>query len=333
MQRVIASITTNPSFPKDSLSLAPDADSIRELVPQLTGPLPGWTGYFNKHAGYARARLAMETAYDQLLQRGTRFEFGERGEAVSVSHIPSSEPPQIQTRSGTIYTADRIIMALGASTPRLLLSATPQLTAKSWAVGHIQLTHEEAERMEGMAVVNCSDLGFFFEPDPDTRLLKLCAHGGGYTNYEPVESQGLPRGVREVSLPPPANNVALSVGIPVEDEQLLRQLLAEALPQFQDRPLIRTFMCWCSDTRDSEYIIDYVPGSNNLVLAGGDSGHAFKMFPIFGGWVVDLLECGEQATARWRWKEIDRSGPAQVDWRVGSVKDIKEACRIDPTNR
>lgn len=321
MQQVLSSITSHPACPKNSLVLTPDAKSIQTVVPQLTGPITGWSGYFNKHAGYARAGLAMKKVYNELVRRGAKFEFGERGDAIEILQSADCVRPQIRTRSGTVYTADKVVIALGAHTPKLLPSTISQLTAKSWAVGHIQLTPEEAKSLRGMPVVNCRDLGFFFEPDVETGLLKLCAHGGGYTNYIASKNSSEQGESAKVSLPLSATKS--HAGIPLEDEMLLRKLLAETLPQFKDRPLIRKLMCWCSDTKDSEYIIDYVPRSNNLVIAGGDSGHAFKMFPIFGKWVVDLLERGEQITARWKWKEVTHSDDENIAWRVGSVKDIK----------
>ena len=263
--------------------------------------------------------------YNELVHRGVTFKFGERGEADEILLSADSTSPRIHTKSGLIYTSDVVIIALGAHTTKLLPSAAAQLTAKAWAVGHVQLTPNEAAELQGMPVVNCRDLGFLFEPDFDTGLIKLCANGGGYTNYINAGSRSGGE-IMKISMPLSAQES--HSGIPLDDERLLRKLLAETLPQFKDRPLVKQFICWCSDTRDSEYIIDYVPGWNNLILAGGDSGHAFKMFPIFGKWVVDVLEKGQQTIDRWKWKNTDTSEHAgDISWRTGSVKDIQQVER------
>jgi sarcosine oxidase / L-pipecolate oxidase len=299
-------------------------------VPQIKGPCSGWSGYFNKHAGYARAGLALKKVHHELVRRGVAFEFGARGEAEEILQSADSKSPRIRTKSGAIHTGDFTIIALGAHTPKLLPSAATQLTAKAWAVGHVQLSPDEAADLKGMPVINCRDLGFLFEPDLDTGLIKLCANGGGYTNYIETGQRGGDKRPGSVSVPPSTEES--HAGIPLEDEKLLRKLLAETLPQFKDRPLVKQFVCWCSDTRDSEYIIDYVPGWNNLILAGGDSGHAFKMFPIFGKWVVEVLEGGKQPIDRWKWKDIDANELADdIGWRVGSVKDIKLVCWNRPS--
>ena len=298
-------------------------------MPQLTGPLTGWSGYFNSHAGYARAAPALEAVHVELLARGVKFYLGTSGDATAL--LPDEETakifpaprPYIKTADNKIHCADVVIMALGAHTARLIPAAGAQLTAKAWAVGHVRVSANEAKRLKDLPVVNCRDLGFFFEPVPvdDTKrewLIKLCAHGGGYTNKAAATGS-------KFSIPPieAQDNDA----IPVEDEALIRRLLREALPDFAERPLERRFMCWCADTADSEYVIDYVPGYDGLVLAGGDSGHAFKMLPIFGEWVADMVEKRIQVEKRWRWKTGNSDGEEDIGWRIGGVKDISEVER------
>jgi sarcosine oxidase/L-pipecolate oxidase len=76
--------------------------------------------------------------------------------------------------------------------------------------------------------------------------------------------------------------------------------------------------------------VDYIPEtSSSIILLSGDSGHGFKMFPIVGSWVTDLLSAtdAKQSVARWRWKQPSpNAGKADwggdVSWRLGQSKEF-----------
>jgi sarcosine oxidase/L-pipecolate oxidase len=92
-------------------------------------------------------------------------------------------------------------------------------------------------------------------------------------------------------------------------------------------------MCWFSDTHDSNYCIDYMPGTQkSIVCLSGDSGHGFKMMPIFGKWVVDLIRAGQQNEQRWKWPTTDSSGQDwgdAVSWRVGRGGELRDFVDVD----
>lgn len=305
LQKSLASISSHPSF-SGQIQPINTRDDIRPIAPALDGPME-WTGYFNRLAGYAHAADALRAVAAACRALGVSLKLGA-GAASLLFDGGGDTCVGARTLSGAEHRADRVVLALGASVASLLPQIAPQITAKAWSVGHVRLSPDEAARLAGIPVTYARDLGFFFEPDRATGLLKLCPAGAGFTNFV---GEGL-------SLPPADSN-----WIPPEDEEKIRALLRETLPALADRPLVDKKLCWCADTADSEYVIDYVPGKRNLVVVGGDSGHAFKMMPVVGNWVRDLLEKGEQDVARWRWNE-GRGGAGEVSWRVGMPVDIKE---------
>jgi sarcosine oxidase/L-pipecolate oxidase len=270
--------------------------------------MEGWKGYFNELAGYARAGDALRAVYEVVKGMGVDVRLGE--EFLALEHMDGRCTAAV-TAEGKRYAAEVTIVALGASVlaEGIVPGLRNQVTAKCWTIAHVQLSEEEAERLKGVPVTHSRDLGFFAGPDGD-RLLKLSPSGGGFTNY--VDGISVPREEADF--------------LPAGEEEAIREILREHLPSLADRPLVGCKICWCADAVDSDYMIDFVPVMDNLVVATGDSGHAFKMFPLVGEWVKKVIEDGEQKIERWKWKErAETDGePAEVSWRVGKTRDLSE---------
>ncbi|CAH0018921.1 unnamed protein product [Clonostachys rhizophaga] len=307
LAKSLSNVSNRPAWQGKIKPLNTRAD-IRAVAPAFDGPME-WKGYFNSLAGWAHATDSMHAVYSACCLLGVDFKLG-----VTVEKLAWKGEKCIgaYSASGELYSADVTVVSLGASVAAVVPELAPQITAKAFAVAHIQLTPAEALRLRGIPVTYARDLGFFFEPDPRTGLLKLCPSGAGITNYRNTK----------VSLPPVDSNY-----IPAHDEEAMRKLLRETLPWLADRPLINKHMCWIADTRDSAYVFDYLPGKTGVVVATGDSGTAFKMLPIAGKWVKKVIEDGKQSELRWQWKNVSGSND-DVSWRVGKPYDLSEEPRI-----
>ena len=341
LEKALASIESDPAFAPGIRRLN-DPRDFREYTWQYSGPLTGFRGYYNRLAGYAHSADALVGIWKHCAARGVRFVQGERagkveelvyerGDAHSEaahgksggggggSGGPGSKCTGVRTADGKVHAADLTICALGAHGASLLPGLGRFTTARCWSVAHVQLSSDEANFLRGIPTTNVRDLGFFFEPDPETRLFKLCPLGTGYANTRPEDG---------VSLPPPDELPPPQDFIPLEDEMKLRTLLRETFPWMADRPFVDKKLCWFSDTVDSEYCIDFVPDMGSSIVAlSGDSGHGFKMMPVFGKWVVQLLEEGGQPLERWRWRTTDLRGKdwgEEVSWRIGGGCELSE---------
>lgn len=82
----------------------------------------------------------------------------------------------------------------------------PVLVRRSYVV-----TEEECNILRSLPVTNVRDLGYYFEPDPATRLFKLCHLSSGYTNM---------RSGTSLPLTTPSEG-PMHDFIPLEDEQKL----------------------------------------------------------------------------------------------------------------
>ncbi|KAL2398604.1 L-saccharopine oxidase [Exophiala dermatitidis] len=323
LQTALLSVKDHPVFAPGITALN-KPEEFKDIYWQFTGPLTGFRGYHNRLAGYAHSSNAMLDTYRYLGARGVKFVLGpQRGKAVELLYNNarnSSERRCIGFRvaSGETHHARRTIVCLGAWAAKLIPEIGSYVVAKSWSVAHIQLTERECDYLRGIPVLNVRDLGFFFEPDPATKLFKLCPLGAGYINSDKSTGISLPPGD---SLPAPRDY------IPAADEKKLRRLLEQTLPWLADRPFVEQKMCWFADTSDSEYTVDFVPNAgDSLVVLSGDSGHGFKMMPIVGEWVVELLNNGKQVLPRWQWRQSHGKGGKEwgdaVSWRVGTTEEI-----------
>ncbi|KAF2970927.1 hypothetical protein GQX73_g2629 [Xylaria multiplex] len=310
----------HPEVNKCLVSLNNKEDIVRAAWQFQDGPLPGWKGYFNRYDGYAHSTNALKAVQEVCVALGVRFFLGKAGTVGEVLYQGQGQGRKatgVRTQDGLTHKAKLVIIAAGAAAESLVPELGVQVVAKSWSVAHVKLTDKEASALRGIPVTYARDLGFFFEPEPGTNLLKLCPMGAGFINT----------GQRGISRPP--ETMEESRFMPPEDEERCRKLLAQTLPALANRPLINKTLCWFADTADSDFIIDYVPNTtNSVVLLSGDSGHGFKMFPIVGDWVKALIEAkdAQQSIVRWRWKSRTEGGNwgADVSWRLGNSEEFKD---------
>jgi sarcosine oxidase/sarcosine oxidase/L-pipecolate oxidase len=126
------------------------------------------------------------------------------------------------------------------------------------------------------------------EPQPGTGIIKLVNEFAGYTHN--VECRPFPSPTTKVMSVPRSHAENPTDTFPTECELAIYKLIDTCLPHLSGRPLINRAMCWCTDTVDSQWLICEHPRYKNLILATGDSGHTFKMFPVVGKQVADLVE-------------------------------------------
>ena len=336
LEKALSSISSHPTFAPEIRQLNGSKD-FKNHTWQYTGPLTGFKGYYNRIAGYAHSADTLKGIWEHCASRGVKFIMGESaGKATELLYagattFDSSNTGKgrqeglgkrrcigVKTADGKRHSADLTICALGAYNASLIPSLGNFTVARCWSVAHVQLSEAETDYLRGIPTTNVRDLGFFFEPDPKTRLFKLCPLGTGYTN---TSDNG-------ISLPPGDRLPIPQDYIPLEDEQKLRQLLRETFPWMAERPFVEQKLCWFADTADSEYCIDFVPDTDkSLVMLSGDSGHGFKMMPSFGKWVVELLDHQRQKLQRWQWRNTDLRGQdwsTSVSWRIGTSGELRD---------
>ncbi|KAG9568209.1 fructosyl amino acid oxidase, partial [Aureobasidium melanogenum] len=264
----------------------------------IHGDLSQTSGYCNLDAGWVDAGKSIEHLASLCEESGVTFLVGQDStviELVTTNSDSRKEVTGVLTANGEVLDADAVIMATGAWTPHLI-EAGNRFISTGQPVGYMQLTSEEAEEMRGNPVmINLSTGWFAFPPTQNDNILKMARHGYGFETTQSSRSA-------RYSAP---NLASQADYLPADAEQALRDGLALFLPKFKDRAFSRTKLCWYTDTPKGDFIVDYHPEYTNLFLATGGSGHAFKLLPILGRYVVDNFEgtASEEQQKKWEWPE------------------------------
>ena len=289
------------------------AERIRELpnpgairAASGTGCSSGSWGYINNNSGWANAEASMAWLLEQVKQTG-RVNF-IAGAVVSLEH-EGTTVTGAKLSDGRVLSADLVMVAAGAWTGSLV-DLHGQAIATGQIMGYVDLTEAEQERLGKMPVILNLSTGLFIIP-PVNRVLKVARHAYGYVN--PIELPVPPLPVSPQSTPaitlsiPRTSYTDPELEIPANGAAELRAALREMVPELQDRPFTKTRLCWYSDTRTADFLIDYHPFWQNLFVATGDSGHAFKFMPVIGNKIVDCLmrKCPAEFKGKWDWKGGD----------------------------
>ena len=74
----------------------------------------------------------------------------------------------------------------------------------------------------------------------------------------------------------------------------VRAYIAARLPGLVGRPVVFTHVSQLENTDNEHFLIDRHPGHDNVFIAGGGSGHAYKMGPVIGEHVARFVLQGAQ---------------------------------------
>lgn len=290
---------------------------------KYNGLQKGEQSKFNPYGGLGHSSNAMVAVYKEAKELGVQFVFGDDGHAVGVEHGDGNKVV-IVTKSGLKCTAGTVIVSLGSNTGRLL-DLKGQQSATGLFVTFIKLTNAEYEKYKDCSILFDAKMGYFFPPDPETKLLKVALPGSG-TCHNVHDPHAAASEDRKISLPR-FKNLNPADTMPLHGELEAKLLLAKYVPELAYHKLLHSKICWIGDTGDSNFIIDRVPGFSNLFVASGDSGHAFKFLPNIGKYILKRVtgQLDPVLAHLWRWKNGTGFDPAKCSWRVLSeYPDVSE---------
>jgi len=83
-------------------------------------------------------------------------------------------------------------------------------------------------------------------------------------------------------------------------EASLRAFVADTLPSLATATIVHRRLCVYGDSADGDLLIARHPERENLVIATGGSGHAFKFAPVLGALIADVAFGHDHPRFRWR---------------------------------
>jgi sarcosine oxidase len=225
---------------------------------------------FEPEGGFLRARLATQTVEAQVAEGGGDVRIaavvppaggGARLERVRLSSSPAADGGEIE--------ADAFVFACGPWLPRIF-----------------------PEVFRNRLVVTRQDVFYFGTPPGDSRFSPPAMPA--WCEYE-TEFYGIPAvngGGFKL-----ANNQGVAGFDPTDGERVAdprnleaaRRYLARRFPELAGAPLVETRVCQYERTPDSNLVFDRHPQYENVWMAGGGSGHGFKLGPAVGEFIAGVV--------------------------------------------
>ena len=297
------------SLEQDSFEVVAGRGHRPELLDAVAvrARFPAWNadvyrhGTYDPEGGFVESGRVVSRLVEEARNLGVEVRegvsFGRLLEAPSPGGLSPRIAGIVSTRGERIE-AGQVVLALGAWTPHALPWLASEFRSTGHPVFHLVPDDPEAFR-PGRFPVFCADIqatGYYgFPLHPVSGVVKIARHGLG----RPMHPESPERSVT------------------AEESRDLRAFLAATFPQLQDAPIAYTRICLYCDSRDGHFWIARDPGRPGLVVAAGDSGHAFKFAPVLGSIIADVVEGRNhllQDRFRWRpgirparWEEATRS--------------------------
>ena len=221
-------------------------------------------GIFEPGSGVLLARRAVNAVAEQAAGRGVDL----RTAAVQPP-APAWRGEALYLSDGTRLSAGSFVFACGPWLPKLF----PDLLAPL-----LRPTRQE--------------VFFFGTPAGDRRLAPsslpawIDFHAGAY-GLPDIEGRGAKVGLTALG---PAFDPDRGDRTPsAEGLAAARRFAAVRLPALRDAPVLEARVCQYTNTPSGDLLLDRHPDHDNVWLAGGGSGHGFKLGPAVGAYVASRV--------------------------------------------
>lgn len=241
-----------------------ERDDLRGLWPQV-GVDDLAFAVFEPEAGLLMARAGVVAVVSAFTAAGGRFDLAE----VRPGASEGRRLLDVIGQDGRRQAAGTFVFAAGPWLPRIFPALLePLVTVTKQDVVFLGPAPGDGRfSSEWLPCWVDYDGGFYGIPAADGRGLKIAPDRDGPL-FDPSHGERLidPDTVRQV-----------------------RRYARRRFPALADAPVIETRVCQYESTPDSEFILDRHPDFDNVWIAGGGTGHAFKHGPVIGSHLVSRI--------------------------------------------
>jgi len=241
------------------------ASEARRRYPQID--FGGVSSLFlEPQAGYLRARAACAQVVERVEAEGGEY----RQAAALAPRISGTPVTSIELSDGSRLNADAFVFACGPWLGSLFPDVVGPLVSATRQEVYYFATPAGDARFQAPSLPVWLDAGERFIygiPERAARGFKIADDTPG----PPIDPTGDER-------------VPTAAGIAAA-----RAFLARRFPDLANAPLLSSEVCQYESTPDSNFILDRHPEAANVWIAGGGSGHGFKMGPVIGQLMASMV--------------------------------------------
>ena len=236
-----------------------DRAAIAKRFPQFSLP-EDFAGVWEPQAGFLLPEKVISVHCEQALRAGAELHGREK--------VVEWGDGWVKTDKGE-YRAKKIIFCGGAWSGKLLSELGVELVVTRQPLGWVWPRRPELFEMGKMPVwgIEAPDgsLSYGFPMMADNPGLKIARHGRGtVTDADFISRQAT-----------------------AADEEEIQTVVNRHLPEGRG-PTLAIRICMYTNSPDSHFIIDQLPGRENVIVACGFSGHGFKFASVIGEVLADL---------------------------------------------
>jgi glycine/D-amino acid oxidase-like deaminating enzyme len=170
----------------------------------------------------------------------------------------------VRTPEGETITAERFVFACGPWLPRLF----PEVVGSRIQVPGRDVFYFGVpagdRRFSAEALPNFSEATYYGFPSIDGRGVKVCPTTGS-PSFNPDTDERIVSAI---------------------EARRAREYVARRFPALATQPITETRVCQLENTADENFLIDRHPDWENVLIAGGGSGHGFKHGPVIGDYIA-----------------------------------------------